>query len=237
MPIPAKYSPSAFFMRKPRRSVVFSLSIFLIVGLLVERVESANSPSVTLSANKWTPIGPAPVNGPFAGRIDVAAPDPGNSSVMYLGANVGGIWKTTNWLDANPTWTPITDLPQILSIAIHEHDLLALPGNIVLAAVAGPGGGILRSQDGGNTWNFLANARFDLAEFGALVVDPNVANAQTLYVAIKGGSANFASGSGLYKSTDGGATWTDAGLGVFSGFVSDLLEIQESGQTVLYAAD
>src|SRR5205807_1516753 len=77
----------------------------------------------------------------------------------------------------------------------------------------------------------------DLAEFGALVVDPNVGNAQTLYVAISAGSANFISGSGLYKSTDGGTTWSDAGTGVFSGFVSDLLEIQESGQTVLYAAD
>jgi hypothetical protein len=41
----------------------------------------------------------------------------------------------------------------------------------------------------------------------------------------------------LYKSTDGGATWTDAGFGVFSGFVSELLQIQESGHTVLYAAD
>jgi photosystem II stability/assembly factor-like uncharacterized protein len=226
-------------MRNLRRSVVFSFSILLIVGLLVERVEGGTSPSVTLSASKWTPIGPAPVNGPFAGRIDVAAPDPSNSNVMYLGANNGGIWKTTNWSDSSPNWTPLTDKPQILSLAVHEHDLVVFPGNpnIVLAAASGPGGGILRSEDGGNTWSFLANSQFDLAEFGALVVDPNVANAQTLYVAISGGSANFISGSGLYKSSDGGATWSDAGSVVFSGFVSDLLEIQESGQTVLYVAD
>src|SRR6266851_6942788 len=86
------------------------------------------------------------------------------------------------------------------------------------------------------------NSKFDLAEFGALVIDPNVANAQTLYVAISGGTANFNMGSGVYKSADGGATWSDPvkfvqGFSGFSGFVSDLLEIQENGQTVLYAAD
>jgi hypothetical protein len=217
----------------------------LFIAVLAIKLESGPSPSVTLSASSWTPIGPAPVNGPFGGRIDVAAPDPSNSNVMYMGGNVGGVWKTTNWLDASPTWTEITDKPQILSLAVHEHDLVVFPGNpnIILAAASGPGGGIMRSEDGGNTWSYLGNDKFDLSEFGAIVVDPNVANAQTVYVAISGGKANFLFGSGLYKSTDGGTTWNPIGLvpsptfTKFSGFVSDLLEIQEGGQTVLYAAD
>jgi hypothetical protein len=198
------------------------------------------SPPVVLSASKWTPLGPAPALGPaFGGRMDVAAPDPNNPNVMYLGANNGGIWKTNNWTASPPTWTEITDKPQILSLAIHEHDLVVFPGNsnIVIAAASGPGGGILRSDDAGNTWNYLGNSKFDMSEFGALVVDPNVANAQILYVAVSGGSANFFFGSGLYKSVDGGATWTDTGVGTFSGFVNDLIQIQENGNTVLYAAD
>jgi photosystem II stability/assembly factor-like uncharacterized protein len=230
-------------MPDPRSWIVFSVSILFIVGLLVERVESG---PVTLSAGSWTPIGPVQADfvkqnfiGPFGGRIDVAAPDPSNSNVMYLGANNGGIWKTTNWLDASPTWTEITNNPQILSLAVHEHDLVVFPGNpnIILAAASGPGGGIMRSEDAGNTWSYLGNDKFDLSEFGAIVVDPNVANAQTVYVAISGGKANFLFGSGLYKSTDGGTSWNPVGLTKFSGFVSDLLEIQEGGQTVLYAAD
>ena len=130
-------------------------------------------------------------------------------------------------------------MPQVLSLAVHEHDLVVFPGNtnIVLGAASGPGGGVLRSDDAGTTWSYLGNSYFDLAEFGAIVVDPNVANAQTMYVAISAGKTDFISGSGLYKSNDGGATWSDAGSGTFKGFVSDLLEIQENGATVLYAAD
>src|SRR5215510_4419313 len=73
-----------------------------------------------LLAAGWTPIGPAPdVNG-NVGRIDVAAPDPQNQNVMYVGTNDGGIWKTTNWLAqptnaTTPNWTPLTDKPNILS--------------------------------------------------------------------------------------------------------------------------
>ena len=236
---PTTYSRGSFFMPNPRGWITCSISLLFIIGLPVTRVESGPSPAVVLSASHWTPIGPAPVNGPFAGRIDVAAPDPSNSNVMYLGGNNSGIWKTINWSASSPTWTAVSDKPAVQSLAVHEHDLVVFPGNsnIVLAAASGPGGGILRSDDGGSTWSFLGNSSFDKSEFGAIVVDPNVANAQTLYVAVSAGSANFFLGSGLYKSTDGGATWSDAAFLMFSGHVSDLLEIQEGGQTVLYAAD
>ncbi len=237
MVIPTTYSPNTLFMCNPRTRIVVSVSILFIIGFLIERVAIGASPSIILSASKWTPIGPAPGNpapNNFSGRVDVAASDPNNSSIMYVGATVGGVWKTTNWLDPSPTWTSLTDKPQILSQAVHEHDLVVFNSNIILAGASGPGGGVMRSDDAGNTWTYLGNANFDMSEVGAIVVDPNVANAQTVYVAISGGSVV---GSGLYKSTNGGSTWTDAGLGTFSGFVSDLLQIQESGQTVLYAAD
>jgi hypothetical protein len=165
---------------------------------------------------------------------------------MYVGANDGGIWKTTNWLDSNPSWVPLTDKPNIFSLAVHEHDLAVAPASastapsIVLAAASGPGGGIMRSDDAGSTWSFFANSEFDLAEFGALVVDPGVASAQTLYVAVSAGSVATTEVSGpvaggVYKSTNGGVTWTNTTASFHAGYASDLLEIQESGQNVLYA--
>src|SRR5215470_5531545 len=101
MLIPTRYSRRASGMRA---WVVFSISFLLIIGLPSGRVESGGSPTVILSASQWTPIGPTQGQfgtlgspGPFGGRIDVAAPDPSDPNVMYLGANDGGIWKTTNW--------------------------------------------------------------------------------------------------------------------------------------------
>ncbi len=128
----------------------------------LECLEGRTLPDITLSSITWTPIGPAPAaTGSFffSGRIDVAAPDPSDPNVMYVGANNGGVWKTTNFQSSSPDWTPLTDLPQVLSLAVHEHDLVVFPGNpsIILVAASGPGGGILRSGDGGNNWSFLAN--------------------------------------------------------------------------------
>src|SRR5947207_2046087 len=107
MPTPTTYSRRSFFMPNPRSWIVFSLSILLIVGLPSDRVKGGPPPAVVLSATNWTPIGPAPAAAgsfTFSGRVDVAASDPSNSSVMYVGANNGGIWKTTDWLDPSPTW-------------------------------------------------------------------------------------------------------------------------------------
>src|SRR5262245_17205110 len=78
---------------------------------VLECLEGRTLPSITLSTTSWTAIGPAPaMSGDFrfVGRIDVAAPDPSNANVMYLGANNAGIWKTTDWSDATPVWTELT---------------------------------------------------------------------------------------------------------------------------------
>jgi len=70
---------------------------------------------MNLSSANWTAIGPAPVNTPgvslgdSAGRIDVAAPDPGNVDTMYIGASGGGVWKTGVWTDPVHTWIAFTD--------------------------------------------------------------------------------------------------------------------------------
>jgi hypothetical protein len=198
-------------------------------------------PVQALNAGSWTNIGPASANG--TGRVDVAVPDPRNANVMYVGAIDGGIWKTSNWLDPYPAWTPLVDVPQIpsQSLSIHEHDLVVVPGDrtMIFAAASGPGGGILRSVDDGNSWSFLANDQFDLAEFGALVADPNIPSGQfypTLYAAVSGGAVD----GGVYQSTDGGANWTNMtppnGGQPAQGPVSDLLVMQEHGKTVLYGA-
>src|SRR5690348_6522021 len=70
------------------------------------------------STSSWTLVGPQPVSTPFiygnvSGRVAALAVDPGNSSVVYLGAAQGGVWKSTN---AGTSWTPLTDTQPSLAI-------------------------------------------------------------------------------------------------------------------------
>jgi autotransporter-associated beta strand protein len=197
---------------------------------------------LTLSRTTWTAIGPGPIaqspefTGPvMSGRVETAAPDPTNSNVMYLAADGGGVWKTTNWLSASPTWTPLTD-SQTSTVTgsgdLAYKSLVVFPGNpsIMYAAIAGPGGGILKSTDGGTTWTLLGNSVFNQVAFGSLIVDPN--NANNLFVTVWYGP-NSNSG-GVYKSTDGGVTWTNTTAAIHTGAASDIV-MDPTNSMLLYA--
>ena len=153
------------------------------------------------------------------GAIEVAPSDP---NVIYVGGgevtvrgNVShgyGMWKS---YDAGQTWTQIglEDSRRIPRVRVHPTD-----PNTVYAAVLGhlfgpnQQRGVYRSSDGGETWERIL---FVGDEAGAvdLVIDPN--NPRILYASTwrilrtpysleSGGE-----GSGIWKSTDGGDTWTE----------------------------
>jgi hypothetical protein len=204
--------------------------------LRVEPLEDRLVPA--LSATTWTPVGPAPISAPgfnggtLAGRVSVAAPDTANPNVMFIGADHGGIWKTTDWLDPTPTWTPLTDDKSSLSFTNISYQALVLaPGSesLLYAAVAGPGGGILKSTDAGATWQLLGNGTFNTAVFGTLAVSPTDPN--TLFVTVWGG---IPQGGGVYRSTDGGQTWTNTTSSFHKGSASDVA-IDPTNPSVLYA--
>ena len=183
--------------------------------------------AVTLSAAQWTPIGPAPIHtqgglNEISGRVEAAAADPLDPSTIYIGGDNGGIWKTTT---SPPNWTPLTDSMQSLNVSGY-HSLLVHPANnkLVLGLVSGPGAGILQSLDGGNTWQLLANNRFDGQFLTSLAVHPTDQN--TLYLS--------ASWFGAWKSADGGVTWQQISS-LPGGSVWDLILAKFDSKT-LYAA-
>jgi hypothetical protein len=84
---------------------------------------------VTLSTTNWTAIGPAPLEsggglGAISGRIEAAAPDLVDPTVLYVAGNNGGIWKNIN----PPGWTPLTDFMPSLSFGGY-HPLVVHPAN------------------------------------------------------------------------------------------------------------
>jgi hypothetical protein len=194
-----------------------------------------------LSTTAWTSLGPSPIaqspdfTGPvMSGRVVFGMPDPTNNNVMYLEADGGGVWKTTDWQDPSPIWTPLTDTQKSSFTGYTTyHGLAFFKGstNIVYAVAQGPGGGVLKSTNGGSTWTLLGNSVFNQASLGSIAVDPN--NSNNLYVSVLYGTNGYSSG-GVYKSTDGGKTWTDTTVSKHNGAATDVV-MDPMNSSILFA--
>jgi len=147
------------------------------------------------TAAGWVSLGPS--NG--AGRMTALAPHPSIDGTILAGAASGGVWKTT---DEGLHWRPLTDgLADLsvgaLAIAPSNPDVVYIgSGEGGLGSFFVPGIGLLRSDDGGETW-FLPQPEEIVAEqFFALSVDPR--DEDHLLAATE---------KGLYGTTDGGLSW------------------------------
>ena len=141
-----------------------------------------------------------------SGRIADIAVDPRNRSVWYVATASGGLWKTVNH---GLNFTPIFDEGGSYSLGCvaldpKNPDIVWLgTGENEAQRAIGYGDGIYKSTDAGKTWK---NVGLPTSEhIGKIWIDPR--NTNTVWVAAQG--QLFAPGGdrGLYRTTDGGATW------------------------------
>lgn len=145
--------------------------------------------------------------GPFrASRTVGAVGIPDQPNVFYIGINNGGVWKTD---DYGRTWTPIFDdapTGSIGDIAVspsHPDVIYVGSGEGLHRPDLGVGDGIFKSTDGGKTWEHVGLA--DVQQVGRLIVHP--ANPDIVFVAGLGHPYGPNEQRGVFRSTDGGATW------------------------------
>lgn len=178
----------------------------------------------------WELLGPTNIGG----RITDVEVHPSNQNVFYVGAATGGLFKTTN---NGQTWQNVFQQMPFISvgdIAIDPNNpnvLFVGTGEANASSFSFLGGGVYKSTDGGQSWNFcgLPNSAY----IGRIVVDKF--NSQNVYVAACGNLFSPNPERGVYKSTNGGQTWQKVLFVTDSTSAIDLVQHPQNGQ-ILYAA-
>jgi photosystem II stability/assembly factor-like uncharacterized protein len=148
------------------------------------------------------------VGPPSAGRIAAIAGIPGDPSTYYVGAASGGVWKST---DSARTWTPMFDdqpVQAIGALAVAASDpKVVWAGTGEAWAIRDSdmmGDGIYRSTDGGATWSHMGLR--ETGRIGRIVVHPT--NPDIVFACALGRVTGPQEERGVFRTTDGGRTWT-----------------------------
>jgi len=154
----------------------------------------------------WQHLGPTNISGRIT---DVAVAEPrGETYTMYVGAAGGGVWKTVN---EGVTWEPVfteevTASIGDIAIAPSDSDQVWVgtgEANILRSSHAGAG--IYKSTDAGATWTNMG--LIETQTIARVVVHPT--NPDVVWVAAGGHEYRDNPERGVYKTTDGGRSWTN----------------------------
>lgn len=180
---------------------------------------------------KWRNIGPF-----RGGRSNAVSGVVNNDMLYYTGYTGGGVWKTD---DAGSSWTNISDgffkTGSVGEIAVSESDpnviYVGMGEHAVRGVMTSYGDGVYKSTDAGATWKNMGLEK--TRHISDIAIHPN--NPDVVYLAGQGPVHGPSADRGVYKSTDGGATWkktlyVDENTGVSS------LSMDMNNPRILYAA-
>ncbi len=211
----------------PAPRLLVACCLFLGSPLLAQTPAAYDS--TVFAALKWREIGI------FRGGRSVAvAGSAARPNEYWMGTTGGGVFKTT---DGGNTWLPASDKyfgGTIGAIGVSESNpdvVYVGTGEYAIRGNVSHGDGVFKTADGGRTWTFLGLA--ETQQISRVRVHPT--NPDIAYVAAQGRAFGPNPERGIYKTTDGGKTWTKILFRNDSTGASDLA-MDPSNPEVLYAA-
>ena len=190
-----------------QRLLIVTFAFVACIGLVsfAALAESRTPEQQLMSKLSWRSIGPY-----VGGRVVAVAGVPSNPDLFYMGGVQGGIWKST---DYGQNWTNISDasLPGVASpigdVAVADSNpkiIYAGTGESDIRNDFDTGDGVYKSLDAGKTWKY-AGLR-ETRAIGKLAIDPRDPN--VVYVAALGHVFAPNAERGIFKTTNGGRSWT-----------------------------
>jgi len=177
------------------------LALAALTGPATLQAQQASPYSAEVfGALQWRTIGPE------GNRFSAAAGIPGDPLTYYVGSASGGIWKTT---DGGVHWAPIFDAQPVQSIgalAIAPSDrnvVWAGTGESHIRSHISVGQGVYRSLDAGRTWTLMGLEK--TGRIARVVIHPT--NPEVVLVCALGHAYGPQPERGVFRTTDGGATW------------------------------
>ncbi len=175
--------------------------LFALLLLLAPVAQAAISPNLYAGLH-WRLLGPF-----RGGRVLAVSGVPGHPERYYFGAVDGGVWRSD---DAGRTWKPISDALPVgsigaLAVAPSNPQVLYVgTGEADMRSDIAQGDGMWKSVDGGQHWTHIGLQH--TRAIGSILVDPR--NAKVVWVAALGHPYGPNVQRGVFKSVNGGKTWT-----------------------------
>jgi len=207
------------------------MNVLLLLLLTQQQAPAVKVDSETVSGLGARNIGSAAMSGRIA-ALD--AVHEGARLTIYVGAASGGVWKSTN---GGTTFKPVFDKQPVQSIGAVTIDpknpkvIWVGSGESWMRNSVSIGDGIYRSNDGGENWTNLGLKNSE--HIVKILVDPTETN--TVYVCVPGKLWSDSDERGVYKTTDGGKTWTKVLKGANLSTGCSMMSMDPAHPKTLYA--
>jgi photosystem II stability/assembly factor-like uncharacterized protein len=197
---------------------------------------SAQNPAVKIDSETISGLGARNIgSATMSGRIAALdAVQEGQRLTIYVGAASGGVWKSTN---GGATFKPVFDKESTQSIGAVTIDpknpktIWVGTGEAWTRNSVSVGDGVYKSTDGGENWTNVGLK--DSERIVKILVDPT--NTDTVYVCAPGKLWSDSDERGLYKTTDGGKSWTKILKGANLSTGCSMISMDEQNPKTLYA--